>query len=54
MDIVMRTIKQNKLQITRQQFEITCELDIAVRQKNAEHIKTTFSGIYGVQIKNKF
>lgn len=54
MDIVMRTIKQNKLQITRQQFEITCELNITVRQKNAEHIKTTFSGIYGVVIKNKF
>lgn len=50
MDIVMRTIKQRKLKIISQKFEMECEITISVRKMEAQPIKEIFEGIYGVEI----
>lgn len=52
MDIVMRTIKEQDLKITNQNMALDCEIDIAVRKKDAERIYELFDSIYKVEIKN--
>ena len=52
MDIVMRTIKEQDLKITNQNMALDCEIDIAVRKKDAERIFELFDSIYKVEIKN--
>lgn len=52
MDIVMRTIKEQDLKITNQNMALDCEIDIAVRKKDAERIFELFNNIYKVNIKD--
>lgn len=53
MNKVMRVIKEKNLNTVRQQFELSCEIDIAVRKKNAEMILEIFTALYEVSIKEK-
>ena len=53
MNKVMRVIKEKNLNIVRQQFELSCEIDILVRKKNAEMILEIFTALYEVTIKEK-
>ena len=52
MDIVMRSIKEQDLKITNQKMALDCEIDIAVRKKDAKRIFELFDGIYKVTIKD--
>lgn len=53
MNKVMRVIKEKNLNIVRQQFELSCEIDIVVRKKNAEMILELFTALYEIAIKEK-
>ncbi len=53
MNKVMRIIKEKNLEIITQKMELSCEIEIATRKKNAEHIFDTFSSIYEITIKQK-
>lgn len=52
MDIVMRSIKEQDLKITNQNMALDCEIDIAVRKKDAKRIFELFENIYKVEIKS--
>lgn len=49
-DIVMRIIKEKKLQIIFQKMEEDCEMVISTRQKNAKNIFDVFESVSGVKI----
>jgi putative IMPACT (imprinted ancient) family translation regulator len=51
MNKVMRIIKEKKIEITAQKLEINCEIQIAIRKKNAEIISDIFSSLFEVSIK---
>lgn len=51
MNRVMRIIKEKKIEITAQKLEINCEIQIAIRKKNAEIISDIFSSLFEVSIK---
>jgi uncharacterized YigZ family protein len=51
MNKVMRIIKEKKIEITTQKLEINCEIQIAIRKKNAEIIFDIFSSLFEVSIK---
>lgn len=53
MNKVMRIIKEKNLEIITQKMELSCEIEIATRKKNAKHIFDTFSSIYEITIKQK-
>ena len=53
MNKVMRIIKEKNLEIICQKMEMSCEIEIATRKKNAEIIVDIFSSIYGIIIKEK-
>ena len=53
MNKVMRIIKEKNLAIIAQKMEMSCEIEIATRKKNAENIVDIFSSIYGIIIKEK-
>ncbi len=48
---VMRVIKEKKLDIISQRMEISCEIEIAIRKKNAETIFNIFNSMYEIKIK---
>jgi len=52
MNLVMRIIKEHNLHIIKQEFELTCKIQISVRKKIAEEIFKKFESIYKVEIKN--
>jgi uncharacterized YigZ family protein len=51
MNKVMRVIKEKNLEIVNQKMEMSCEIEIVVRKKNAETIFGTFNSIYEIEIK---
>lgn len=53
MNKVMRVIKEKNLDIVSQKMEMSCEIEIATRQKNAEAIFDIFSNLFEVEILEK-
>jgi uncharacterized YigZ family protein len=53
MNKVMRIIKEKNLEIIAQKMEMSCEIEIATRKKNAEQIFDIFNSIYEILIKEK-
>ena len=53
MNKVMRVIKEKNLEIITQKMELSCEIEIATRKKNAEEIFDIFESIFEVYIKEK-
>ncbi|MEZ4779628.1 MAG: YigZ family protein [Flavobacteriaceae bacterium] len=51
MNTVMRMIKDENLEIVSQKLEMQCELNIAVRKKEAEKIFELFKNTYKIAIK---
>ncbi len=51
MNKVMRVIKEKNLEIISQKMEISCEIEIATRKKNAEIIFDIFFSFYEIEIK---
>ncbi len=51
MNIVMRIIKDEDIHLVNQKMELTCELEIAVRKKEADRIFEMFENTYKVTIK---
>jgi uncharacterized YigZ family protein len=53
MNKVMRIIKEKNLDIVSQKMEMSCEIEIKTRKKNAEMIFDIFSNLYEIDIKSK-
>ena len=53
MNKVMRVIKEKNLEIVTQKLELTCEIEIKTRKKNAEQIFDIFNSLYPIEIKIK-
>ena len=53
MNKVMRVIKEKNLDIVSQKMEMSCEIEIRTRKKNAEMIFDIFSNLYEIDIKLK-
>ena len=51
MNIVMRLIKENNLNIIEQKLELDCKIYISVRKNEAEAIFEKFDSTYKVEIK---
>ncbi len=49
-NVVMRIIKEKKLNIISQKMSENCKIEISVRKKNAKSIFDVFSGIFEVDI----
>ncbi len=50
MNKVMRIIKENNLNITKQELELNCKIYISVRKKISNKIKEVFSPLYEIKI----
>lgn len=48
---VMRVIKEKNLEIISQKMELSCEIEIATRKKNAEMIFSIFENLFEISIK---
>lgn len=48
---VMRIIKEKNATIISQKMEMKCEIEIAIRKKNAENIFDIFDGMFEISIK---
>ena len=48
---VMRVIKEKSVEIVSQKMEMSCEIEIITRKKNAEMIFDIFNSMFEVQIK---
>lgn len=53
MNKVMRVIKEKNLEIVTQKLELTCEIEIKTRKKNAENIFDIFNSLYPVTLEIK-
>lgn len=53
MNKVMRVIKEKNLDIVSQKMEMSCEIEIKTRKKNAEMVFDIFSNLYEIGIKLK-
>lgn len=53
MNKVMRIIKEKNLEIVSQKMEMSCEIEIATRKKNAKNIFGTFESLFEIGIKIK-
>lgn len=53
MNKVMRIIKEKNLQIISQKMEMSCEIVLATRKKNAQNIMDIFKNLYEIDIKIK-
>ncbi|MEC4050693.1 YigZ family protein [Flavobacterium sp. SUN046] len=51
MNKVMRVIKEKNLNIIAQKMEMSCQIEIATRKKNAETIFDIFSNLFEIDIK---
>ena len=47
---VMRIIKEKNIEIISQKMEMSCEIEISTRKKNAEMILDIFNGLFELQI----
>ncbi len=50
MNAVMRTIKDNKLEIEKQDFALDCKITLNIRESDYDKIYEIFNNIYGVEI----
>lgn len=50
---VMRVIKEKKIQIIAQKMELDCEIEIAIREKEAQNVFETFNVMFEIKIKYK-
>ena len=48
---VMRVIKEKKLDIINQKMEMSCEIEIVTRKKNAELVFDIFNSMFEIKIK---
>lgn len=53
MNKVMRVIKEKNLEIVSQNMEMSCEIEVATRKKNAEHVFDIFNSMFEIGIKIK-
>ena len=53
MNKVMRIIKEKNIEIISQKMEMSCEIEIAMRKKNAEMIFDIFNSLFEIDIKIK-
>ncbi|HEU4495541.1 MAG TPA: YigZ family protein [Flavobacterium sp.] len=53
MNRAMRIIKERNLDIVSQKMEMSCEIEIKTRKKNAEECFGIFSGLHGIEIREK-
>lgn len=53
MNKVMRIIKEKNLEIITQKMEMSCEIEIATRIKNANYIYDLFNSKFEIEIKEK-
>lgn len=53
MNKVMRVIKEKNLDIVSQKMEMSCEIELKTRKKNAEIVFDIFSNLYEISIKLK-
>lgn len=53
MNKVMRIIKEKQLDIVNQKMEMSCEIEIKTRKKNAEMIFDIFENLFEVSISEK-
>jgi len=53
MNKVMRIIKEKNLEIISQKMEMSCEIEITTRKKNAENVFGTFESLFEIGIKIK-
>lgn len=51
MNKVMRVIKEKNLEIVSQKMEMTCEIELKTRKKNAEMVFDIFNALYPVTVK---
>ncbi|HLF51908.1 YigZ family protein [Flavobacterium sp.] len=51
MNKVMRVIKEKNLEIIAQKMELSCEIEIATRKKNAEMVFDIFNSLFEITIK---
>ena len=51
MNKVMRVVKEKNLEIVNQKMEMSCEIEIVTRKKNAEMIFDIFSSMFEIEIK---
>jgi uncharacterized YigZ family protein len=50
---VMRVIKEKNIEIATQKMELSCEIEIIIRKKNAETIFDIFNSMFEIEIKLK-
>ncbi len=48
---IMRVIKEKNIEIVSQKMEISCEIQIIIRKKNAEMIFNIFNSMFEIKIK---
>nr|WP_035660070.1 YigZ family protein [Flavobacterium seoulense] len=53
MNKVMRIIKEKNLDVVNQKMEMSCEIEIKTRKKNAEQVLDIFNSLYEIEIKIK-
>lgn len=53
MNKVMRVVKEKNLEIVNQKMEMSCEIEIATRQKNATMVTEIFEAMFEVSIQPK-
>ena len=51
MNKVMRVIKEKQLDIADQKLELNCQITLAVRLKDVEHIFEIFDNLYEIEVK---
>ncbi len=51
MNKVMRVIKEKNLEIVNQKMEMSCEIEIKTRKKNADKIFDIFNSLFEIEIK---
>jgi uncharacterized YigZ family protein len=51
---VMRVIKEKNIEIVNQKMEMSCEIEILTRKKNAEMIFDLFNAMFEIEIKSNF
>ena len=49
---VMRVIKEKNIAIVSQKMEMSCEIEIVTRKKNAETIYDIFNSMFGIEVKS--
>lgn len=50
MNKVMRVIKEKNLEIVNQKMELSCEIEISTRKKNAEMVSDIFNSMFEINI----